>query len=148
MIPYRGAAEITGRLDLAAATAALLVDAPPELEAMLTAAVAPGASIRSSEARYVRSIKEPFDFILIWQESRVGSRSIFEAALKKLAPGGWLWIVTALRKVSGPRTPAIHRIELADLKKAFEKEGLVNDREARLSAWHVAYRFGKPGHST
>lgn len=148
MIPYRGAAEITGRLDLAAATAALLVDVPPELEAMLTAAVTPGASIRSSEARYVRSIKEPFDFILIWQESRVGSRSIFEAALKKLAPDGCLWIVTALRKVSGPRTPAIHRIELADLKKAFEKEGLVNDREARLSAWHVAYRFGKPGHST
>ena len=148
MIPYRGAAEITGRLAFPAATAVLLVDAPPELEAMLTEAAAPGASIRSSEARYVRSIKESFDFILLWQESRVGSRSIFEAALKKLAPGGWLWIVTALRKVSGPRTPAIDRIELADLKKAFEKEGLVNDREARLSAWHVAYRFGKPGHST
>jgi hypothetical protein len=148
MIPYRGSAEITGRLELAAATEALVVDAPPELEAMLTKAISPGASIRSSEARYVRSIKEAFDFILLWQESRVGSRSIFEASLKKLAPGGFLWIVTALRKVSGPRTPAVHRIELADLKKAFEKEGLVNDREARLSAWHVAYRFGKPGHST
>jgi len=73
---------------------------------------------------------------------------VFDAALKKLAPEGRLWVVTALRKVSGPRTPAIHRMELGDLKKAFEKEGLVNDREARLSAWHVAYRFGKPGHST
>jgi hypothetical protein len=148
MIPYRGAAEITGRLDLAAASAALVVDAPPELEAILNGAVAPGASIRCSEARYVRSIKDAFDFILLWQESRVGSRSLFEAAVKKLAPGGFLWVVTALRKVSGPRTPAIHRIELADLKKAFEKDGLVHDREARLSAWHVAYRFGKPAHST
>ena len=148
MIPYRGAAEITGRLELAAATEVLLVDPPPELEAMVTAAASPGQSIRSSEARYVRSIKEAFDFILLWQESRVGSRAVFDAALKKLAPEGRLWVVTALRKVSGPRTPAIHRIELGDLKKAFEKEGLVNDREARLSAWHVAYRFGKPGHST
>ncbi len=148
MVPYRGAAEITGRLDLAAATAVLLVDAPAELEQMLTAAASPQQSIRSSEARYVRSIKEAFDFILLWQESRVGSRSVFEAALKKLAPGGSLWVVTVLRKVLGPRTPAIHRMELGDLKKAFEKEGLVNDREARLSAWHVAYRFGKPGHST
>jgi hypothetical protein len=147
MVPYRGAAEITGRLELAAASGVLLVDAPPEFEAMLTGAASPKLSIRSSEARYVRSIKEAFDFILLWQESRVGSRAVFEAALKKLAPGGCLWVVTALRKVSGPRTPAIHRIELADLKKAFEKDGLVNDREARLSAWHVAYRFGKPAHS-
>ncbi len=147
MIPYRGAAEITGRLELAAASAALLVDAPPELEEMLTAAASPEQTIRSSEARFVRSIKDTFDFILLWQESRVGSRSVFDAALKKLSAGGRLWVVTALRKVSGPRTPAIHRIELADLKKAFEKEGLVNDREARLSAWHVAYRFGKPAHS-
>jgi hypothetical protein len=150
MVPYRSAAEITGRLELAAASAVLLVDPPPELEAMATAVASatPGQQIRISEARYVRSIKETFDFILIWQESRVGSRSVFDAALKKLAPGGSLWIVTALRKVLGPRTPAIHRIELGDLKKAFEKEGLVNDREARLSAWHVAYRFAKPGHST
>jgi uncharacterized protein (DUF885 family) len=148
MVPYRGAGEITGRLELAAATEVLLVDPPPELETMVTAAATPGQSIRTSEARYVRSIKEAFDFILLWQESRVGSRAIFDAALKKLAPGGRLWVVTALRKVSGPRTPAIHRIELADLKKAFEKEGLFNDREARLSAWHVAYRFAKPDHST
>jgi hypothetical protein len=148
MIPFRGAAEITGRLELAAATAVLLVDPPPELEQMLTAAASPEQSLRTSEARYVRSIKESFDLILLWQESRVGSRSIFDAALKRLSAGGRLWVVTALRKVSGPRTPAIHRIELGDLKKAFEKEGLANDREARLSAWHVGYRFAKPDHST
>ena len=148
MIPYRGAAEITGRLELAAASAVLLVDPPLELERMLTAAASPEQSVRSSEARYVRSIKEAFDFILLWQESRVGSRAVFDAALKRLSPDGRLWVVTVLRKVSGPSTPAIHRIELADLKKAFEKEGLVHDREARLSAWHVGYRFGKPGQST
>ena len=115
---------------------------------MLTAAASPEQSLRSEEPRYVRSIKEKFDFILLWQESRVGSRAVFEAAVKQLEPGGRLWVVTALRKVSGPRTPAIHRIELEDLKKGFAKDGLVYDREARLSAWHVAYRFGRPGHST
>lgn len=116
---------------------------------MLGAAATPEQSIRSAEGRTVRSVKEAFDLILLWQESRVGSRAVFDAALKRLAPGGRLWVVTALRKVSGPRTPAIHRIELSDLKKAFEKNGLVNDREARLSAWHVAYRFvERPAQST
>ena len=149
MVPYRGAAEIVSRLELAAATEVLLVDPPPELEKMLAAAATPEQSIRSAEGRTVRSVKESFDLILLWQESRVGSRAVFEAALKRLDPGGRLWVVTALRKVSGPRTPAIHRIELSDLKKAFEKAGLVNDREARLSAWHVAYRFvARPAHST
>jgi len=149
MVPYRGAAEIVSRLELAAATEVLLVDPPPELEKILGAAATPEQSIRSAEGRTVRSVKESFDLILLWQESRVGSRAVFEAALKRLAPGGRLWVVTALRKVSGPRTPAVHRIELSDLKKAFEKSGLVNDREARLSAWHVAYRFvARPAHST
>jgi hypothetical protein len=148
MIPFRGAAEIAGRLELSGATSALLVDAPPELEAMLTAA-GPGQAIGATESRYLRSVKGEHDFILLWQESRVGSRSVFDVALKRLAGNGRLWVVTALRKVSGPRTPAIHRIELSDLKKAFEKAGLVNDREARLSAWHVAYGFSRrPAHST
>ncbi len=148
MIPFRGAAEIAGRLELSAATSALLVDAPPELETMLTAAAAPGQTIGSTESRYFRSVKGAHDFILLWQESRVGSRAVFDVALKRLEEGGRLWVVTALRKVSGPRTPAIHRIELSDLKKAFEKAGLVNDREARLSAWHVAYGFSRrPAHS-
>ena len=141
MIPLRGASEIAGRLDFSSAENVLLVDAPPELEALLSAAATSGQSLRSAEARAVRSVKGSFDLILLWQESRVGSRSVFDAALKRLAPGGRLWVATALRKVSGPRTPAVHRIELPDLEKAFAKSGLVNDREARLSAWHVAYRF-------
>jgi hypothetical protein len=89
----------------------------------------------------VRSIKETFDCILLWQESRVGSRALFEAAVKRLEPEGRLWIVTAMRKVKGPRTPSIHRLVESDLVKAFAKDGLVRDREARLSAWHEAYRF-------
>jgi hypothetical protein len=38
-------------------------------------------------------------------------------------------------------TPAVHRIELPDLVKAFAKDGLAHDREVRVSAWNVAYRF-------
>jgi uncharacterized protein (DUF885 family) len=149
MVPFRGAAEIASRLELASAGQVLLVEAPAELSAMLAAARAPEQSIRSAEARSVRSVKDAYDLILLWQESRIGSRAVFDAALKRLAPGGRLWVATALRKVSGPRTPAVHRIALSDLKKAFEKSGLVNDREARLSAWHVAYRFvARPSHST
>jgi len=143
MIPLRGSAEILGRIEFSAAGSILLVDPPPELEAMLTAAVTAEQTLRSSESRHVRSVKEQFDLILLWQESRVGSRAVFESALKRLAPQGRLWVATALRKVSGPRTPAIHRIELADLKKAFARDGLLHDREARLSAWHVAYRFSR-----
>ena len=141
MIPLRGRAEIVERLELSAASRALLVDAPPELEDVLRAEAAPGLEIQSAEARSIRAVKDTFDLILLWHESRVGSRALFEAAVKRLVPGGRLWVVTAMRKVQGPRTPAIHRLERADLEKAFAKPGLKGDREARLSAWHVAYRF-------
>jgi len=141
MIPFRGQAEIAGRLELAAAKRILLIEAPRQLEAILLAAGAEGQEVRSIEARAIRSVKDTADLILIWQESRLGSRSVFEAAIKRLAPGGRLWVVTALKKVSGPRTPAVHRLEAEDLRKAFEKSGLTCDREARLSAWHVGYRF-------
>jgi len=61
----------------------------------------------------------------------------------RLEPGGALWIVTAMKKVRGPRTPAVHRLELSDLVKAFQKEGLAHDRDVRVTAWNVAYRFVK-----
>ena len=48
-----------------------------------------------------------------------------------------------MRKVRGPTTPAVHRLELSDLVKGLGKAGLVRDREVRVSAWHVAYRFAK-----
>src|SRR4029077_13569559 len=64
-----------------------------------------------------------------------------EQTVRRLAPGGALWIVTAMRKVMGPKTPAVHRLELSDLAKGLDRHGLANDREARITAWHVAYRF-------
>lgn len=141
MIPLRGRAEIAERLELSAASRALLVDAPPEFEDVLRGAAAPDLEIRNVEARSIRSVKETFDLMVLWHESRVGSRALFEAAVKRLDPGGHLWVVTAMRKVQGSRTPAIHRLEAGDLDKAFSKPKWKRDREARLSAWHVAYRF-------
>jgi hypothetical protein len=91
--------------------------------------------------RALRSVKEKFDAIVAWRESRVGSRALLDLLARRLEPSGQLWIVTAMKKVRGPETPSIHRLELADLVKAFEPHGLRQDREARLSAWHVAYRF-------
>lgn len=146
MIPLRGAAEIAGRLELAAADSILLVEAPAELEAVVSGVLGEGQSLRTVEGRAIRSVKDAFALVLVWQESRVGSQSVLEAAMKRVAPGGRLWVATALRKVSGPRTPAVHRLDLADLEKAFGSRGLARDREARLSAWHVAYRFApRPG---
>ena len=158
MVPLRSREEIAARLELAAAQRILLVEAPVELADLLAAAAPPGQSVREAEARSVRSVKDRFDLVLVWQESRIGARAILDAAARRLAPGGRLWAVTALRKVTGPRTPAIHRLDRADLTKALGPRGLACDREARLSAWHVAYGFAEaegegkdrrpPGHST
>ena len=146
MIPLRGAAEIAGRLELAAADSILLVEAPAELEAIVSGALVEGQALRTVEGRAIRSVKDAFALVLVWQESRIGSQAVLEGAVRRVAPGGRLWVATALRKVSGPRTPAVHRLDLADLEKAFGPRGLARDREARLSAWHVAYRFTqKPG---
>ena len=141
MIPLRGAAEIASRLELASADAILLVEPPAELEAVVAGTLTGEQTLRTAEARAIRSVKEKFALVLLWQESRIGSQAALAAAVKRVAPGGFLWVATALRKVSGPKTPAVHRLDLADLEKAFAKSGLVRDREVRLSAWHVAYRF-------
>jgi hypothetical protein len=145
VIPFRNAAEILGRLELSAASRALLVGAPAELEAMVREHAADGSSeLETVAAGAIRSVKDRFDFILLWQEDRVGSHAALEGARKRLAPGGRLWVATAMKKVQGPRVPAAHRLELRDLTKAFAKTGLTCDREARLSAWHTAYRFVAP----
>ncbi len=145
MIPLRGPAEIVARLEVPAASRLLAVDAPPEFERLLSAAGSPTQTLRLAQARAIRSVKETFDWILLWQESRVGSRSLFEAAVKRLEPAGRLWVVTAMKKVQGPKTPAAQRLEAGDLTKGFAKAGLACDREARLSAWHVAYGFSAGG---
>ena len=144
MIPLRGAAEIASRLEIREAGTILLVETPEEFTNAVAASISPEQSLRTAEARSLRSVKENFDLIVLWLESRVGSQAVLDAAVKRRAADGKLWVATALRKVSGPKTPAIHRLDLEDLKKAFAKPGLVADREARLSAWHVAHRFARP----
>lgn len=143
MIPLRGSAEIVTRLEVAGARRLLAVDVPGELAAILRNAAPPDALV-TAEGRAIRSVKDTFDWILLWQESRVGSRALFDAAVKRLEPDGRLWVATAMKKVQGPKTPAAQRLEAADLEKAFTKEGLSGGREARLSAWHVAYGFARP----
>jgi hypothetical protein len=143
MIPFRSPAEIASRLEIPRATRILLVECPEELAAIVRGAAAPEAEVSEIEGRYVRSAKDPSDLILVFQESRVGSRAVLEAAVKRLAPGGRIWIVTAMRKVQGPRVAAAHRLESGDLDKAFAKTDLRRDGEARISAWHVAYGFSR-----
>ena len=143
MIPLRSSAEILSRLEVAAAKRRLLVECPPELVELLRGGAAEDAEIREVAGEAIRSVKEPYDFILVFQESRVGSRSVIDGAVKRLEPGGRIWVATAMRKVQGPRTAAAHRLEAGDLEKAFEKTGLRRDREARISAWHVAYGFSR-----
>jgi hypothetical protein len=144
VIPFRNAAEILGRLELSAATRILLVGVPPEIESMTATGVSDAEAVVAVPAGALRSVKDRFDFILLWQEDRVGSHAVLDAAPKRLLPGGRLWVATALKKVQGPRTPAAHRLGLADVAKAFAKDGLTCDREVRLSAWHAAYRFVGP----
>lgn len=143
MIPLRSSAEILSRLEVAAAKRLLLVECPTELVELLRGGAREGAEIREVAGEAIRSVKESYDFILLFQESRVGSRSVLDGAVKRLEPGGRIWVATAMRKVQGPRTPAAHRLDARDLEKAFEKTSLRRDREARISAWHVAYGFGR-----
>jgi len=145
VIPFRSQTEIASRLEIPAAARLLLVDSPPELSELVRRAATEGAEIREVEGRKMRSVKESYDFVLLFQESRVGSRAVLDGALKRLEPGGRIWVVTAMRKVQGPKTAAVHRLDSADLEKAFEKTGLRRGREARISAWHVAYEYGGGG---
>jgi len=136
-------ADLVGRLELGRPDRVLLVDSPEELARLVESARSGEGTTRETSGDAIRSVKEKFDAILIWRENRSGSRSIFEKAVERLEPGGALWIVTAMKKVRGPSTPAVHRLELSDLVKAFQKEGLAHDREVRVSAWNVAHRFVK-----
>jgi hypothetical protein len=132
---------LPARLSLEGARHILLVDPPSGLAEALGRAG--DQTISVVEGRAIRSAKQPFDAIVAWQESRVGSRALLDLLARRLEPCGKLWVVTAMKKVRGPETPSIHRLELADLVKTFAPHGLRQDHEARLSAWHVAYRFVK-----
>jgi hypothetical protein len=136
-------AELLARLDLVDPDRLLLVDPPHELVVLAERARSEPKTTRETSGEAIRSVKERFDAILVWREDRSGSRSLLGHAIKRLEPAGPLWVVTALKKVRGPSTPAIHRLERSDLVKGFVKEGFTQDREVRVSPWHVAYRFVK-----
>jgi len=136
-----GKRALASRLALSEAESLLLVDAPPSVRELLDSERPPGRPVRAIAGEAVRSVKESFDAILAWREDRDGSRSLLDQLVKRLSPAGALWVVTAKKKVIGPKTPAARRIELTDLVTAFSKQGLIHDREAKVSAWNVAYRF-------
>ena len=136
-------AELPARLDLVRQGRVLIVDAPAKLSDLLAAARGPDLVTESASEKDLSSIKETFDAVLLWRESRVGSRSAMDAALRRLSAGGVFWAVIAMRKVRGPETPAAHRLEISDLSKGLEKHGMDNDREVRVTSWHAAYRFVK-----
>jgi hypothetical protein len=140
-VQLKNPAELAARLDLLLPARLLLVDVPAEVRAVLEAARAGDRETVEIGGDSIRAIKDRFDAALVWREHRGGSRAVFEGVVKRLEPAGPLWVVTALKKVRGPETPAVHRIELADLVKAFARDGFTYDREVRVSAWHVAYRF-------
>ncbi len=133
-------AELLGRIAVAPNERLLLIDAPEPLERLIASARAP-EPVESVTREQLRAVKEQFDAVLVWREDRVGSEALLAASVKRLRSTGAIWVVTAMRKVTGPRTPAAHRLDLRDLEKAFAAEGLHRDREARFSAWHVGYRF-------
>lgn len=140
-LPLKNPADLAARLELVQPERVLLIDSPPELARLVEGARVAPATTRLASGAALRMVKQSFDAILVWREDRGGSRSVFEGAIKRLDRGGAIWVVTALKKVRGPTTPAVHRLELSDLVKAFAKDGLAHDREVRVSAWNVAYRF-------
>jgi hypothetical protein len=139
-------AELPSRLGLTGPAALLIVDAPDELGDLLRSSRPKEAETILVESRELSGVKQRFDAILLWREDRIGSRAALESAVKRLEPPGVLWVVTAMKKVRGPRTPAVHRLELPDLVKGLVRSGLVHDDDVRVTSWHVAHRFvrGEP----
>jgi Protein of unknown function (DUF3052) len=134
-------AQLVGRIGVDPTASLLLVDAPEALERLLAQTRAPERPLEAITQERLRGVKEVFDAVLLWREDRVGSAALLAAAVKRLRPSGAIWVVTAMRKVTGPLTPAAHRLDRRDLEKAFSKAGLRLEREARFSAWHVGYLF-------
>ncbi|HYB52897.1 MAG TPA: hypothetical protein VEG84_03440 [Thermoanaerobaculia bacterium] len=133
--------ELAARIGVPREESLLLVGAPEPLERLLAATRAPEQPLEAVTESRLRAVKEKFGAVLLWREDRVGSESALAASVKRVRPDGSLWVVTAMRKVMGPRTPAAHRLDVNDLEKALSKAGMRRDREVRFSPWHVGYRF-------
>ena len=140
-MPLKNPAELGARLELSAHERLLLVDVPPSLALLAGEGRAERTETRAIEGKAIRSVKDKYDAVLLWREGRVGSESLLEAIAKRTEPGGTVWIVIPLRKMTGLSTPAAHRLTLPDLVRAFPPDAWTADREARVSAWHVAHRF-------
>jgi len=140
-LQLRNPEHLASRLDLEKAERLLVVDAPEALRELVLRNRPVNRITLLTEGEAIRSVKETFDTILVWRESRVGSRSLLDSAVKRLAPEGAIWVVTAMKKVRGPVTPAIHRLEVADLEKGFFGRGLTRDRDLRITPWHEGHRF-------
>lgn len=140
-IPLKNPGDLVARLDLAPAERLLLVDVPEPLRGLLEEHRGADRFPEIVDGGALRSVKARFDAALVWREDRSGSHALLDGVVSRLAPQAALWVVTARRKVTGLRTPAARRLELADLVAAFSKAGLRNDREVGVTAWHVGYRF-------
>jgi hypothetical protein len=140
-LALKSPAELIGRMELSPSDTVLLVDAPEALERVLSGARPGTGWLESVPAERLSRVKEEFDVVVLWREDRAGSRALLASALRRARAAGSVWVVTAMRKVQGPRTPAAHRLDRRDLEKAFAGSGLVLDREARFSSWHMGYRF-------
>jgi hypothetical protein len=140
-IALKNPRELAARLELASPERLLLVDTPEPVVRLLAENRGAGPPAEIAGADALRSVKGEFDAALVWREDRSGSHAVLDRVVSRLAPRAALWVVTARKKVIGPRTPAARRLELPDLIAAFSKAGLQNDREAGVTPWHVAYRF-------
>jgi len=140
-VALKNPAELASRLELGAAKRLLLIDAPAPLQALALSERAESVETRFVEGKAIRTVKESYDGILLWREDRVGSQSLLEAIAKRTEAGGAVWGVVPLRKVVGLSTPAAHRLNGDDLARAFPPPAWTRDREVRVTAWHVAYRF-------
>ncbi|MFN2386506.1 MAG: hypothetical protein ABR576_09505 [Thermoanaerobaculia bacterium] len=140
-IALKNPRELAARLDLASPERLLLVDAPGSVLELLAENRGQDRPAEIVDADAVRAVKGRFDAAFVWREDRSGSHALLDRVVSRLAPQAVLWVVTARKKVTGLRTPAARRLELADLLAAFSKAGLRNDREVGMTAWHVAYRF-------
>ena len=142
-VALKNPADLVGRIGVDPSSSLLLIDTPETLERLLAGGRDPGRPLEAVTETRLRSVKREFDTVILWREDRIGSEALLAAAAKRLAPTGRIWVVTAMRKVMGPRTPAVHRLARPDVEKAFAKSGLRLDGEARFTAWHVGYRFSR-----
>ena len=145
-IPLRNPAELATRLELNLPERLLLVDLPDSLVTLAASARAGRSPAETARADRIRSVKQTFDGIVIWREERAGSQALLEHAMKRLEPGGSLWVIIGLRKITGLKTPASHRLDRDDLVKAFAAQGRAPGREVRVTPWHAAYRLETPRH--